>query len=510
MFVPSPLSLQFIRLLNNRRTFSFNLQPKKALLSCYCNHEKYFFAIVYAAWGAPTALLWLLQAWRRRSDGRSSWSNSLLPLHDSKAFAFKMGGDLNLKKSWHPVLMSNQRRVWEEEKKALDERKRTDLMMKERAEERQLQELQELQEAAGGKKRLNRVDWMYSGPTDGQTGTTEEMEGYLLGKRRIDGLLKNSEKKNLEKGASEEAFMALQKANTVRDTAAKVRDDPMLAIKKQEQAAFAAMMSDPVRRAALLKVAAGNSQSSSNPDTERKHRKHRHHDDREHRHKGDRREDADERHQRHKRKRDDYDDRHELKYSKRRNSTDDERYHDSRNVDGRRYKESHAAERRHHGHRRSDTSSFSRSPSPYHNRSPSPYSRDRHRHPSQRRSRSPVRMHPDRNLKQSKSWNGPTRGNGTSQSARFGQATATEDKAAKLAAMEQAASELDMDREKRLATLSQREKVEQDAEADARLRASKYGGKGEFLQSVNRQAGDMDMGERLRRTKRGLEKGAGD
>lgn len=55
-------------------------------------------------------------------------------------------------------------------------------MMKERAEERAIQELQEMQEVAGGKKRLNRVDWMYSGPSSNQNGTTEEMEGYLLGK----------------------------------------------------------------------------------------------------------------------------------------------------------------------------------------------------------------------------------------------------------------------------------------------------------------------------------------
>lgn len=62
-----------------------------------------------------------------------------------------MGGDLNLKKSWHPVLMSNQKRVWAEEKKALDERKKTEQVLKERAEERALLELEQLQEAAGGK-----------------------------------------------------------------------------------------------------------------------------------------------------------------------------------------------------------------------------------------------------------------------------------------------------------------------------------------------------------------------
>src|SRR5271156_6573808 len=131
-----------------------------------------------------------------------------------------MGGDLNLKKSWHPVLMSNQRRVWEEERKALEERKRIDQMMKERQEERQILELQQLQEAAGGKKRQARVDWMYSGPARGQAGTTEEMEAYLLGKRRIDGLIKGTENQRLEKSAKEDSFMVLQNANTARDTAA--------------------------------------------------------------------------------------------------------------------------------------------------------------------------------------------------------------------------------------------------------------------------------------------------
>ncbi|TKA82278.1 Pre-mRNA-splicing factor CWC25 [Cryomyces minteri] len=160
-----------------------------------------------------------------------------------------MGGDLNLKKSWHPVLMSNQRKVWEEEKKALDERKKIDQIMKERAEERQIQELQQMQEAAGEKKRANRVEWMYSGPSAGQTGTTEEMEGYLLGRRRLDGLVKNTENDSLKKGAGtgKEGFQALQNANTLRDTAAKVREDPMLAIKRQEQAAYEAMMNDPVQ-----------------------------------------------------------------------------------------------------------------------------------------------------------------------------------------------------------------------------------------------------------------------
>ena len=50
------------------------------------------------------------------------------------------------------------------------------------------------------------------------------MIGYLLGKTSLHGLLKNTENKKLEKGASEESFMALQNANTARDTASKIRE----------------------------------------------------------------------------------------------------------------------------------------------------------------------------------------------------------------------------------------------------------------------------------------------
>ncbi|KAF2757518.1 hypothetical protein EJ05DRAFT_439614, partial [Pseudovirgaria hyperparasitica] len=112
-----------------------------------------------------------------------------------------MGGDLNLKKSWHPNLLKNQRRVYDEEKKALEERKQIDKLIRERQEERQIEELQKLQETAGGQRKQNRVEWMYSGAPAGDGGGSrpaEEMEGFLLGKRRIDTLLKSDAKKAVE------------------------------------------------------------------------------------------------------------------------------------------------------------------------------------------------------------------------------------------------------------------------------------------------------------------------
>ncbi|KAL8862279.1 MAG: hypothetical protein Q9178_001288 [Gyalolechia marmorata] len=390
-----------------------------------------------------------------------------------------MGGDLNLKKSWHPVLMTNQRRVWEEEKKALDERKRIEQMMKERQEERQIQELQEMQEAAGGKKRLSRVDWMYSGPSAGQAGTTEEMEGYLLGKRRIDGLLKGTENQKLEKEASQDSFMALQKANTVRDTASKIREDPMLAIKKQEQAAYEALMNDPVKRRLLLKAAGEDITSIKK---ERKHRSHRHRDGRD----------------------------REQYYSHKRRRTDDQ------DRSGRRS--------RHEHRRRSFSSSYSRSPPPYRRRSPSPYQRRSKsplpyrrqrsdasydiRSPSpyrSRRSRSPGQQVPTAHatnghnkLKTSKSWHSSVRRSSPSPGR------GSDDRAAKLAAMQTNATELDQDREKRIAAIAEKEDQDKKADELARARSAKYGGRGEFVNGLNRKAGDLNIGERMKRGRQGL------
>ena len=69
-----------------------------------------------------------------------------------------MGGDLNLKKSWHPHLRKNQERVWKEEKAALEERKLIDKLRREREEEAALEELQKLQAESGGKVVQRRVD----------------------------------------------------------------------------------------------------------------------------------------------------------------------------------------------------------------------------------------------------------------------------------------------------------------------------------------------------------------
>lgn len=212
-----------------------------------------------------------------------------------------MGGDLQLKKSYHPALLKNQAKVYDAEQAALAERKKTEARIQEIKEERAKKEIQEKLEAAGGRKRIDRVDWMYQGPSDGQGGTTEELEGFLLGKRRIDTILtRGSDSDNLKKQASYDALAPPQNAAVnARDVAAKIREDPLLAIKRREQEAYEAMMNDPIKRRQLLASMGQTDDKQSSRGRDEKHsRRHRHRHrshSREHRHRRHRRSDSRER-----------------------------------------------------------------------------------------------------------------------------------------------------------------------------------------------------------------------
>jgi hypothetical protein len=426
-----------------------------------------------------------------------------------------MGGDLNLKKSWHPVLMSNQKRVWEEEKKALDERKRTEQRIKELKEERAKEEIQQKLEAAGSRKRVDRVDWMYQGPSSGQAGTTEEMEGYLLGKRRIDGLIKGTDNKKLEKEASQESFMALQNANTLRDTASKVREDPMLAMKRQEQAVYEAMMNDPIKRRMLL-ARAGQSDEKKEKK-ERSHRKHRH------RHRDDR-DDSDEerRRKRRRRERDDEEgdrdrrrshhrSRRSESYSRSRSPPRRENGHEKRRRSAspeHRGRERVDREKDQERRRRKNTSSeASRSPSPPRRQR----SQDRRRSYPERDSRDYRKRGQDYRNGRNADGGHYNRGNGNSfHRPHTHDAQSADDKEAerqrKLAAMQEDASSLDVDREKRLAAIAAREAADREAEEKKRAQSSKYGDKGDFVHGLNRKAGEMALGDRIGRGRQGLVK----
>jgi hypothetical protein len=405
----------------------------------------------------------------------------------------KMGGDLNLKKSWHPVLMSNQKRVWAEENKALEERKKTDQVLKERAEERALLELEKLQEAAGGKKRTDRVDWMYNGPGAGGPGAgggvSEEMEGYLLGKRKLDGLVQRAETDAMKKDAGEEGFMALNSnANSSRDIASKVASDPMLAIKKQEQAAYEAMMNDPARKRMLLQ-AAGKDEGSDKRESKHKHRSRHHRDDDGHRSKRRRHsnEDEEERSRRHHSHRHRHRSRSRSRSPHRRSDDRDrdERRHRSRRDRDRSASREHSPRRTRHDDDRKERRKSYPSPRPSgssRSKSRSPYRARRDEQSRHQRRRSPSY---DCSGGRPKAYRSPPK------EAKRDEAAEQAEREKRLAAMQSNASELEGDRRTRLADLEARDAKQR--EEDDRKRSDKAN----FIGGIRKEAEGVDTGRRL-------------
>ncbi|KAL6872483.1 pre-mRNA-splicing factor CWC25 [Trichoderma longibrachiatum] len=376
------------------------------------------------------------------------------------------GGDLNLKKSFHPGLRRNQQAVYDEEQKALAERKRTQQRINEIKEERAKEEIQRQLEAAGGTKRVDRVDWMYQGPTDGQAGTTEETEAYLLGKRRIDNLIKGNEHKKLEKAAGQDSFIALQNANSARDTAAKIREDPLLAIKRQEQAAYEAMMNDPIRRRQLLSsmgIEDGKKKDKHGDGHSRRHRRHR--------------------------SRDRDDDRHSRRHrSSSRSRSPRRRHHrhhrDDSDSDSGAGRRSHRERRRDHSQDREHRSIRRRDDS-----------RDRdarsHRHDSYRDRDDRRHRHDNYNTREERPRKRSPRPHRERDDGAEDEQRAAE-QARKLAAMQSAASDLDRDREARLAALEDRERAAREADDKARERGGDRG----FVNGLHRKAMNMDKRSR--------------
>ncbi|KAF2833084.1 hypothetical protein CC86DRAFT_365068 [Ophiobolus disseminans] len=376
-----------------------------------------------------------------------------------------MGGDLNLKKSWHPHLRKNQEKVWKEEKSALEERKQIEKLRKERDEERQLEELQALQAANGGKTVTKRVDWMYAGPSGDGAGVTEEREGYLLGKRRIDNLLKSNDTQSLQKGAAVGIdAVGNTNANTARDTHKKVLEDPLLMIQKQKMEMQLKAMKDAQKQAKY------DEKRTKEKERDRKHKDKERHRDR-----------SRDRERKHRSRRD------------RSRSRSDE--YDGRDRRERRHRKPDRDEKDDRGSHRRRSRSRSRSRSPYRTtqrdserrRSRSPRRRE-DRDSYRRRDRTPPRHQdkPHRSVEDSRPYRPRVSPPAIKEEPK-------ESAADRLAKMQAAASSLEEQRAERV-----RQQEIKDAEEEAKLKQNRDGGR-RFISGVRGQASNMDLGDAISR-----------
>ncbi|XP_051241345.1 pre-mRNA-splicing factor CWC25 homolog [Dicentrarchus labrax] len=157
------------------------------------------------------------------------------------------GGDLNLKKSWHPQTMKNIERVWKAEQKHEAERKKIEELQKELKEERTREEMTRFAEETGAiKKKDDRLDWMYQGPA-GQVSRDEYLLGRPVDKQITDQYEEPESGPSAETGLLPGSIFNPTTPASNLDLAAKIREDPLFEIRKREEEKKREVLTNPVK-----------------------------------------------------------------------------------------------------------------------------------------------------------------------------------------------------------------------------------------------------------------------
>lgn len=185
------------------------------------------------------------------------------------------GGDLNLKKSWHPSTLRNIERVWKAEQMRDQEKAKIEQLQKELQEERNKQEMRQYAEKKGVvKKREERLDWMYQG-----VAGLVDREQYLLG-RKVDKnfeIMKKEEEGVQDKNEDQEpgSIFVMAPTNAAVDLENKIREDPLFAIRKQEMKTKKTLLSNPVKMKHLREMIEQSIKSSKKAHKKKKKKKHK-------------------------------------------------------------------------------------------------------------------------------------------------------------------------------------------------------------------------------------------
>ncbi|XP_068444683.1 pre-mRNA-splicing factor CWC25 homolog [Clinocottus analis] len=157
------------------------------------------------------------------------------------------GGDLNLKKSWHPQTMKNIERVWKAEQKHEAECKKIEELQKELKDERAREEITKFAQESGSiKKKDDRLDWMYQGPA-GQVSRDEYLLGRSIDKQITDQYEEQESGPSSETGLLPGSIFNPSTPASNLDLAAKIREDPLFEIRKREEEKKREVLSNPVK-----------------------------------------------------------------------------------------------------------------------------------------------------------------------------------------------------------------------------------------------------------------------
>nr|XP_006813076.1 PREDICTED: pre-mRNA-splicing factor CWC25 homolog isoform X2 [Saccoglossus kowalevskii] len=206
------------------------------------------------------------------------------------------GGDLNMKKSWHPQTMRNIERVWKKEETHAAEKKKIEELQKELEEERAREDMQRFAVDHGTvEKKSDKLDWMYQG-----AGNQVNREDYLLGKS-VDKSIMDANNEHVVAEEDDQSVGAIfdnSSVNLTIDMANKVREDPLFAIKKREEQSKKDLLNNPVKMKQLQEMLRHNLGKKDKKKKKKKEKKHK----RSHRESSSDEEEEDRKHKHRKRK----------------------------------------------------------------------------------------------------------------------------------------------------------------------------------------------------------------
>ncbi|XP_017567725.1 pre-mRNA-splicing factor CWC25 homolog isoform X1 [Pygocentrus nattereri] len=180
------------------------------------------------------------------------------------------GGDLNLKKSWHPQTLKNIERVWKAEQKHEAERKKIEELQKELKEERAREEITKYAQETGALKRKDeRLDWMYQGPA-GQISREEYLLGRPVDKQIMDQYEEPESGPSTETGLLPGSIFNPSTSVSSLDMAAKIREDPLFEIRKREEDKKRSILTNPVKMKEIQKMLRHNLEKEKEKKKKRK------------------------------------------------------------------------------------------------------------------------------------------------------------------------------------------------------------------------------------------------
>ena len=187
------------------------------------------------------------------------------------------------KKTWHPGRIQNQEKVWLKEQEAAKEQQKLEDLKKQIEEERAREELEALAQAAGVKKREEKLDWMYQGGVGAKLDANQRTEDVIT----KEPVVATGE---VDRRALP-SFYEKDDPSSANEIWQRLHGDPLMIMKQQELQARRSIVSNPVKMDAIKKKV-----DERFDEERRRKRKHRRHEDGEGRKERRERKDRKERH----------------------------------------------------------------------------------------------------------------------------------------------------------------------------------------------------------------------